>query len=139
MFLDTGERTEAVDVMHYIWSGQWPENRTPRVSPIGLDGQVAFDNVFLFKGDRYEATLNAVDPDNDKLTFKWEIRKESTATEVGGDRENVPDIVDGLITNPTSQKISFDAPDEAGPYRLYAFVYDDKGNAAHANFPFFVK
>ena len=139
MFVDSGERTEAVDVMHYIWSGQWPANRTPRVSPIGLDGKVAFDNVFLFKGDRYEATLNAVDPDGDDLTFKWEIRKESTATEVGGDREVSPDIVKGLIENPTSQKIRFDAPEEAGPYRLYAFVYDGEGNAAHANFPFFVK
>lgn len=139
MFLDSGERTEAVDVMHYIWKGKWPENRTPRVSPIGLDDKVAFDNVFLFSGDNYEATLNAVDPDGDPLLFRWEVRKESTATEVGGDREVVPEEVLGLIKNPEAQKIMLKAPESPGAYRLYAFVYDGKGNAAHANFPFFVK
>jgi hypothetical protein len=139
MFLDSGERTEAVDVMQYIWIGEWPENRTPRVSPIGLDGKVAFDNVYLFMGDRYEATLNAVDPDKDPLTFKWEIRKESTATQVGGDKEEVPDTVDGLIKDTSAQKIEFEAPKTPGAYRLYAYVYDGNGNAAHANIPFFVK
>ncbi|NDW23128.1 glycoside hydrolase family 2 TIM barrel-domain containing protein [Alteromonas hispanica] len=139
MFLDSGERTEAVDVMHYIWTGQWPANRTPRVSPIGLDGKVAFDNIYLFMGDEYEATLNAVDPDNDKLSFKWEIRKESTATEVGGDKEEIPELVEGLIEDASVQKIKFKAPNTPGAYRLYAYVYDGNGNAAHANIPFFVK
>jgi len=139
MFLDSGERTEAIDVMHYIWQGAWPDNRSPRVSPIGLDDKVAFDNVYLFSGDSYEATINAVDPDNDTLKFRWEVRKESTATEVGGDLEAVPEVVEGLIENTTAQTITLTAPATPGAYRLYAYVYDGKGNAAHANFPFFVK
>lgn len=139
MFLDSGERTEAIDVMHYIWQGAWPANRSPRVSPIGLDDKVAFDNVYLFSGDSYEATINAVDPDNDTLKFRWEVRKESTATEVGGDLEAVPEVVEGLIENTTAQTIRLTAPATPGAYRLYVYVYDGKGNAAHANFPFFVK
>jgi hypothetical protein len=139
MFLDSGERTEAIDVMHYVWRGSWPANRSPRVSPIALDEKVAFDNVYLFSGDSYEATINAVDPDNDELQFRWEIRKESTATEVGGDQEAIPPVVEGLIKNAGKQTITLTAPQDAGAYRLYAYVYDGKGNAAHANFPFFVK
>jgi hypothetical protein len=139
MFLDSGERTEPVDVMNYIWTGQWPENRTPRVSPIGLDGKVAFDNVYLFAGDEYQAALNAVDPDEDNLKFHWEVRKESTATEVGGDLEYVPEVVEGVIDDTSAQNITLTAPKEKGAYRLFAFVYDGNGNAAHANFPFFVK
>ena len=139
MFLDSGERTEAIDVMHYVWRGSWPANRSPRVSPIALDEKVAFDNVYLFSGDSYEATINAVDPDNDELQFRWEVRKESTATEVGGDQEAIPPVVEGLIKNAGKQTITLTAPQDAGAYRLYAYVYDGKGNAAHANFPFFVK
>ena len=69
----------------------------------------------------------------------WEVRKESTATQVGGDKEQVPEIVDGLIKDPFAQKIEFEAPKTPGAYRLYAYVYDGNGNAAHANIPFFVK
>jgi hypothetical protein len=139
MFLKSGERTEAVDVMQYIWTGQWPDNRTPRVSAIGLDGKVAFDDVYLFTDETYSAMLNVADPDQDKVTFRWEIRKESTATEVGGDREYEPPVIEGLIEDPSSQEVTFQAPSEAGAYRLFAYVLDGNGNAAHANFPFFVK
>ena len=43
----------------------------------------------------------------------------------------------GLIAN--AQKVEFEAPKTPGAYRLYAYVYDGNGNAAHANIPFFVK
>ncbi|MGK0500782.1 MAG: hypothetical protein ACJAYG_002436, partial [Oceanicoccus sp.] len=65
MYLDSGERTEAVDIMHFIWNGNWPSNRAPRVSPISLNNKTAFDNVKLWHGKQYKAKLNVVDPDND--------------------------------------------------------------------------
>jgi hypothetical protein len=140
MYLETGESTEAVDVMHHIWNnGQWPANRAPRVSPISLDGKVAFDNVTLGHGRTYNAGIAAQDPDNDSLSYKWEVRHESQAEEVGGDREAIPGLVEGLVANPTEQEITLTAPAESGAYRLFVYVYDGNNHAGHANIPFYVK
>jgi hypothetical protein len=39
LLTEAGEETETVDVMHYIWTGSWPEIRTPRVVSFQLDGK----------------------------------------------------------------------------------------------------
>ena len=31
MLTEAGEETETVDVMHFIWNGDWPDNRAPRI------------------------------------------------------------------------------------------------------------
>ncbi|MGA9573419.1 MAG: hypothetical protein WBS20_05670, partial [Lysobacterales bacterium] len=38
LFTETGEETEVIDVLHYIWTGNWPENRTPQIESMRLDG-----------------------------------------------------------------------------------------------------
>lgn len=140
MFLDSGETTEAVDVMYYIWNNRWPENRAPRVSRVSLNKKVGYDNVTLWPGKQYEAQVAAEDADGDALTYRWEVRHESTASEVGGDLEEIPDVVEGLIDEGTQQaSIKVTAPEEGGAYRLFVYVYDGKGNAAHSNIPFYVK
>jgi hypothetical protein len=139
MYLDTGEETEAVDVMHYIWNnGQWPANRTPRVSRISLNNKTAYDNVTLWHGKKYTAKIVVQDSDNDAVTYKWEVRPESSAEEVGGDHEVVPDVIEGLLVDPTAAEATVIAPKESGAYRLFVYVYDGKGHAAHANLPFYV-
>lgn len=139
LFLETGEATEAVDVMYFIWNDRWPENRAPRVSPITLDDKAAFDNVTLRPGKQYQANIAVEDVDRDPVSFHWEIRHESTATEVGGDQEEVPELVAGLIAEPDKQEITLTAPEDKGAYRLFVYVYDGNNHAAHANFPFYVQ
>jgi len=139
MFLDSGESTEPVDIMHYIWNGQWPKNRAPRISPIMLDKKTPFTNVFLFSGETYQALVKVIEPDQDEVNLKWEVRPESTATEVGGDKEYIPPVLDGLILKTKDSSATIRAPESPGAYRLFVYVYDGNGNAAHANFPFFVK
>ena len=41
MFLDSGEATAPVDVMHHTWTGAWPTNRSPRLAGAWLDGKTA--------------------------------------------------------------------------------------------------
>jgi hypothetical protein len=139
MFLDSGESTEAVDVMHYIWNNAWPANRAPRISRVSLNNKVGYDNVTLWPGNEYEARIAVEDADGDSLSFMWEVRHESVATEVGGDREEIPDRIEGLIEDPTRPEITLKAPGEKGAYRLFVYVYDGQGHAAHSNIPFYVK
>ncbi|MFT6368700.1 MAG: hypothetical protein ACJARI_004168 [Bacteroidia bacterium] len=139
MFTDDGSSTEAVDVMHFIWNNQWPANRAPRVSPISLNGKVAFDNVTLWHGKDYTAKIAVMDYENDPISYRWEVRHESSATEVGGDQEEIPELVEGLIADPGQQEITLTAPQESGAYRLFVYASDGNNHTGHANIPFYVK
>jgi hypothetical protein len=139
MFLEDGTETETVDVMHYIWNGAWPANRSPRVEDILLDSKTAHQSPVLTAGATYPASIVASDPDGDALEYRWEIMRESEATQTGGDREETPDSVARLIGAEGPGKISLTTPAEAGKYRLFVYVYDGQGHAGHANIPFLVE
>jgi hypothetical protein len=138
LFLPTGEATETVDVMHYVWNGEWPENRAPRLESATLDGQTAYDGIYLDAGQSYPAEVVSTDPDGDDLTYLWEVREESQADTEGGDDEEVPQLISGVIDQPASPRVTLTAPQEPGPYRLFVYVFDGRGSAAHANIPFYV-
>lgn len=137
MFLGTGEETEAVDVMHYIWNGKWPENRVPAISPIELNQQTAFDSIKLNTGQTVSASVKVEDHEQDPIEYQWMVKKESTSQNVGGDKEYVPDIIPDLIRNQGSE-IELTAPSQPGAYRLFVYALDGNNNAAHANVPFYV-
>jgi hypothetical protein len=139
MFLADGTETEVIDVMHYIWNGAWPENRSPRVEGMLLDGRTARQELELEAGGRYAASLAATDPDGDELEFRWEVMRESEARQEGGDLEEVPEVLPGLLQVAGPGRVEMTAPTEAGPYRLFVYAYDGRGHAGHANIPFLVK
>lgn len=139
VFLEDGAETEAVDVMHYIWNGERPHNRSPSVDGLFLDEKRAHESVVLTSGADYEAWIRADDPDGDSLAYRWEIMRESDATQEGGDLEEVPERIEGRIDDPSRDRIRIAAPVEPGAYRLFAYVYDGRGKAGHANIPFYVE
>jgi hypothetical protein len=137
LFTEAGEKTEAVDVMHYIWNGAWPENRSPQVNSMMLDGKLATDNVTLSAGQTYDAVLDVIDHENDPLAYRWELKPESEATQVGGAFEESIANLDGLVVA-SAGTARITAP-QPGEYRLFVYAYDDHGHAAHANIPFLVQ
>ena len=138
LFTTTGEETEAIDVMHYIWNGKWPENRAPAINDMRLDGKTAYDNVTLESGQSYRAAVDSFDHEGDPLSYKWELRRESTSTEGGGAQEYIPELIEGLIQDENKNTIELTTPEERGAYRLFVYVYDGQNHAAHANIPFYV-
>ena len=138
LFLEGGEETEPIDVMHYIWTGQWPDNRTPRLDSVKLDGRAAEENIYLKANQEYPAAAYLFDHEGDALTYKWEIKPESTDLKEGGDHEKTPQTIGGLINDSTQPGITLTAPNQEGPYRLFVYAYDGNGHGAHANIPFYV-
>ena len=138
VFLESGEETASVDVMHYLWNGAWPANRSPRLEGAWLDSKTAQHNAHLKPGQTYTAKVQARDEDNDPLTYAWEIMEESTDLKTGGDLESKPKILTGLIENPKKSEIALKAPVRPGAYRLFVYAFDGQGHAAHANIPFYV-
>jgi hypothetical protein len=138
MFLESGEETATVDVLHYIWTGSWPANRSPRLDGVWLDGKTAYQSIHLKPGQEYTAKVAVVDPDDDPVSYHWEVLEESTDLKWGGDFESKPKTVRDLIQDPKKSEIVLKTPARLGAYRLFVYAYDGKGHAAHANIPFHV-
>ncbi len=139
MFLDSGEKTESVDVMQYVWTGKWPENRAPQLQEFFLNGQTALDNVTLTASAEMLAEVLATDPDRDDLSYRWEILPEVPRDQQsdGGDFEPRPETLS--LKNSDKSSMTLTAPDKPGEYRLFVYVFDGNNNAATANIPFYVK
>lgn len=135
MFLDSGEKTEAVDALAQLWTGKTPANRAPTISRIEIhaDGRV------FAPGAPLGASVRAEDADRDTLRYEWEVLEEATDLRMGGDNEAKPPKVSGLIQSKPGPQVRLETPDKPGAYRLFVTVYDDHGGAATANVPFRVE
>ena len=138
MFLETGERTETVDVLQFLWTGKWPEFRSPQLQSLSLAGKTANQNVRLNSGQNYTAKVLAQSPSHAPLKYVWEIMEESAAQTTGGDFESRPQHFPELVSGVADGEAQIKAPTKPGAYRLFAYVLDGHGNAAHANIPFYV-
>ncbi len=139
MFLESGERTEAVNAMQYLWTGHWPANRAPRIAPLTIDGQTAADSVYVKPGSHHTAALQATDPDGDPIALRWEVMAEVPRAGYAGMGEKPSRPIPDLIRKTGPREITFAAPSQGGAYRVFVFALDGHGNAATANIPFFVK
>ncbi|MCB2410304.1 glycoside hydrolase family 2 TIM barrel-domain containing protein [Hymenobacter lucidus] len=139
IFTEDGKESEVVDVMQYLWSGQWPKNRAPHLASFTLNGKKATDNVQLLPGQSVPAVATVADPDKDPLTYRYELLPESTDLKTGGDRETRPTAIPGLIPAGAKGQTTLKAPAKEGAYRLFVYAYDSQDNVATANIPFYVQ
>jgi hypothetical protein len=138
MFSETGQETGSVDVMNYIWTGKWPENKAPGIEYMLLNGKGAKENIFVKANDICTASILCSDPNNDSLMVSWEILPESTDLAGGGEIENKPEALSGLILEEKKNEVIFQAPSKEGAYRIFVYLRDNKNHIAIANTPFFV-
>ena len=138
MFLPTGEATETVDLMQYIWTGNWPEFRSPQLKGFWLDGKTAQQSVHLNAGQNYSAKVLAQSSGKIPLKYSWEIMEESSAKSTGGDFESQPQSLAGLVSAGATAEAQITAPAKPGAYRLFVYALDNHGKAAYANIPFYV-
>lgn len=122
MFLpQTGERLAPADTLIQLWSGKPPKNRAPEL----LSLESAAGGKEIGGGESLSATWSVRDPERDRLSVRWEIRRED-----GGFVDEGPGSLTGATLN---------APKAAGAYRLFVTVRDGKGGAATGNIPFRVR
>jgi hypothetical protein len=140
LFLLTGEQTQVMDVLITGWSGKEPENRAPSIKEFQLSGKKSSDNIKIPAGTPMNASVQAHDPDGDKLKYVWQIVPESTDKKTGGDAERAPTPLKGIFNKSTREKdkVDFTSPQKPGQYRLFLFVYDGNNNVATGNIPFMV-
>lgn len=140
MFLESGEKTPAVDVMAYEYTGEWPKNRCPEIE--SMESDIAFQEVP--QGETYSAEVLAYDREGDPLFYQWQVVGESGERWGRGDKQQALPVVEGCIFpdddigDTDADIIKVRTPDEPGAYRLFVYVRDGQGGGAVQNIPFLV-
>jgi len=139
LFTENGERTEPVNLMEYLWTGQWPNHMAPKMIDFTIEGQGGrFDNVQLEKNKEFRALISVEHPEMGNLTVRAEIMPEPKELSDGGDFEKRPKSLEELIISASTTEVVFNAPVSSGAYRILIYVVDNHNNAATANIPFLV-
>jgi hypothetical protein len=152
MFLrGTGERLAAVQTMQLVWTGELPGTLAPEIAH--WEATVGLKEVA--PGSQHTAMVAVRHPSKVPYEVRWEMeegmdrpsKKKRWPQEVSGFVSRVEDdrlahreVAHGsLQTSVGTISIRFNAPRQAGPYRLYVYVVDEAGCAAAGNVPFFVR
>ena len=125
----------AADAMQYNWTGNWPANRAPEVLQLEINGIPAEKNIILSPGEPIVSLVQARDPENDPLTYVWELLEEPKQLGIGGSHEPKPNSL-ASVKKENSPALNLNAPLTAGEYRLFVYILDHQGHAATANIPF---
>lgn len=138
IFTEKGEESEVVDVMQYLWTGAYPENKAPHIYAFSLDHKKAINSIQLKASTKYEVLVDAVDPDRDQLDYHFEMLPEATEVGEGGDHENRPGTIKFELEVFKGNRTAIVSPAKKGAYRLFVYVKDGHNNVATANIPFYV-
>jgi hypothetical protein len=125
-------------MLSQFWlKGKERVNQPPILDSITLPEIKKSVNRFLVAGSDIKVHAFYRDSKNDRLTVRWEIRPESLVLTYWGEKETDPGPV-FLKTGISQPGTTIKIPEEEGPYRLFCYVYDDKGAFAAGNLPFYV-
>jgi hypothetical protein len=139
MYLNNGNPTEAVDIMHYCWKGEWPKNRAPSITDIKIDNvNWKFDH-FLKKDTVASLSFDYKKYNNMSVEIEYILYPEAFSNKTGGDFQESPDAIALNILERNSNQILFRVPKKNGAYRIFAFIKNEFGQSSVANIPFIVK
>jgi hypothetical protein len=140
LFTENGEKTEAINVMEFLWTGRWPEKMAPKIKNAVIEGKGGrFDNVKLDANLKYAALIETESQVKGQLIARAEIMPEPIGLSDGGDFEQRPNTLEGLIISASTSEVTFKSPMDKGAYRLFIYITDDDSNVGTINIPFFVK
>lgn len=145
LFLPDGSRTEAIDALTKVWTGQWPANRCPHVGAktiqaIPKEGSAPAAPGIFAAGTELLCRFDVTDPESDPLTFTWDLRPDvSDNRSTGGDPEPPSSPIPGAVTDADGPQATIRLPEKPGNYRIFAYAHDTHGSAATANVPLQVR
>ena len=126
--LPDGTKLEVVATLAKFWGGK-VANRCPRIEEVKVTKDAPAE------GETIEASVSAKDPEGDKLKWQWTLIDEASYYGEAGLGLAMPQGWDeAIVAGQGTNKVKVKLPG-GGNYRLYAYCFDGKGNAAYANWP----
>ncbi len=139
MFLSNGNPTEAVDVMQYCWTGEWPKSRAPSIKNISLENIGWRKDHILEPSTAATLSIEYNIYNNKKVIVEYILFPEAFSDKIGGDIQKSPDPIEFEIVKKTDTELTFISPNKKGAYRLFAYVKNEIGQSSVANIPFIVQ
>jgi hypothetical protein len=131
---EDGAATAMVGEMQSLWTGTAGLHKPPELEFMLVNGKGAADNILMMPGTTQIAEIKMKTPDTKGLRIVWKVLDEDL--DPLSTRRPPERMVN--ITPIDSFSVTFRAPDKEGPYRIYSWIYDDYGNVATVNTPFYV-
>ena len=139
MLLSNGNPTEAVDVMQFCWTGEWPESRAPSIRDISLENIGWRKDHILDPSVKATLVIEYLKYNNKKVIVEYVLYPEAFSDKIGGDIQISPEPIKFEIVKQNDNELTFISPKKKGAYRLFAYVKNEKGQCSVANIPFIVK
>jgi hypothetical protein len=138
MFDEAGARSQAVDVMQFLWTGKKSGKVFPEIEHMLVNKKGSRDNIMLSANSNLSAELFLLDKVKDFKSISWEIFPEDWYRKNGkSNEERLKPLMREIHTSAVT-RVNFKAPQREGPYRIFATIYDQNGNFATCNTPFYV-
>ena len=139
MFLSNGKPTEAVDVMQYCWTGEWPQSRAPSIKNISLENIGWRKDHILAPSTQATLSIEYNKYNNKKVIVEYVLFPEAFSDKIGGDIQKSPDPIEFEIVKKSDTELTFISPNKKGAYRLFAYVKNEIGQSSVANIPFLIE
>ncbi|MBA4409528.1 MAG: glycoside hydrolase family 2 TIM barrel-domain containing protein [Bacteroidota bacterium] len=136
---DQGRKSQTYYELQNCWLNQ-PKNtyHAPQMRYMLIEKKGARDNL-VFKPNEIKKAQVFIDGEKDsKLTFNWEIYEEGWVYYGANAKQKLTKKISGCIENPEDSVVTFRVPAKEGPYRIFAYIYDQNGYFATSNTPFYV-
>lgn len=137
---DNDLKSETIKELEVLWNSQKTKPNLIGLEYMLVDKKGAADNIIFAPGEFKFAELKLNDTITDSHRIKWAIYPEAWVSWANdttlGDLNPRKPIWSFEDTEKST--ITFMTPKIVGPYRLYAYVYDDHGYFATTNTPFYV-
>ncbi|NER16160.1 glycoside hydrolase family 2 TIM barrel-domain containing protein [Spongiivirga citrea] len=135
-FSDDSLKTEAALAMESIWKESKQEESIPKIKYLLIDKKGANESLVFQPEITKEIELVLEENGGSHTVISWEILPENWYYR-WHDVEEKPKPV-FKFQDSTATRISFKTPSEPGPYRIFSYIKNAKGNYATANIPFYV-
>lgn len=140
MFSEEGATTPAVFALEQIFKNDTSGSYDgPRLDFLMLNRYGPQESMLLTAGQENIADVFFDAPQCDSIRISWEILPEIWAHgNASNQKEKKPEALNHLFLESQNNMLRFKTPETEGPYRLFTYVKDHKGNMVTANFPFYV-